>query len=248
MEAHFDQILKIEGRPPSQKDVYEKRLARINEAIGWSEGGFSDKHYHGIWEDDTFKVALGKPGKEAAPEESGYKGVLNPNDMRPDLFKNGTNMNLAATFGDVVHDLEGVAKVEKYCVELLGVLFFRSAFLLDHMPVELPDGKVVYRYRPNPEVIEYIAQRIPSIYDVPPMVFLQYLDAIALNEDVKYHTKGKNLSKEKTGGNNNYRTYVMIIAVITGDLPISAIARLLLRSNVSPISNKDALEVLPHLK
>ena len=67
---------------------------------------------------------------------------------------------------------------------------------------------------------------------MPPIVFLQYIDAIALNEDVKYYSKGKNLKHQNTGGKNNYLTYVMITAVMTGDLPISAIASKLLRSNV----------------
>lgn len=246
MVEKFNEILKIDGRPPSQRLVYEKRLDRINEAISWNGGTFEEKIYHGVWEDEVYRIALGKPGKEAALE-SGYKGVLNQNDMRPDIFENGVHMGVAATFGDIVADLEKVAKTEKYCVELLGVLFFRSAFLLDHHEVQYGDA-TLYRYQPNEEVIKYITERIPLIYNVPPIVFMQYLDAIALNEDVKYHTKGKDLSSAATGGKNNYLTYVMIIAVICGDLPVSEIAKKLLRTNVSAIGINKALEILPHLQ
>ena len=247
MLKEFDEILRIEGNPPSQKAVFEKRMNRVNEAMGWAVGTWEDKMYHTIWEKGDYKIVFGKPGKEST-RDSGYTGVeLNPHDMRPEIFYKNINLNLAATFGNVIGDLEDVAKVDKYCVELLAVLFFRSAFLLDHKEQKDATGNRIYRYAPNQEVVSYISEKIPEMYNLPPEVFLQYLDAIALNEDVKYNHKGKDLSKDKTGGNNNYRTYVMVTAVITGDLPISSIAKLLLRSNVSPISNKDALAILPHL-
>lgn len=247
MEIRFDEILKIEGNPPSQKKIFDKRMNRINEAKRWPVGTFQNKEYHFIWRNGVFSVGLGKPGKEST-RDSGYTGELNPYDMRPDLFKNDENINIAATFGDVVEELEQVAKVEKYCVELLGVLMFRSAFLLDHKAETDELGNTVYRYKPNMEVVDYISSRIPSIAGVSLEAFLQYLDAIALNEDVKYEFKGKNLSVDNTGGKNNYLTYVMIIGVITGDLPISSIAQKLLKTNVSAITIKDAMRILPHVK
>ncbi|MES2749156.1 MAG: hypothetical protein V4606_02065 [Patescibacteria group bacterium] len=247
MVPEFNEILKIVGNPPSQRAVFEKRMNRINEAMSWDSGTFRSKIYHSIWENGVYKIAFGKPGKEST-NESGYTGALNPHDMRPDLFKNNINLGSAATFGDVVSDLEEVAKVEKYCVELIGALLFRSAFLLDHKDELTISGTRIYRYCPNSMVIDYITSKIPLIYGVPPIVFLQYLDAIALNEDVKYYYKGKDLTKGGVGGKNNYLTYVMIIAVITGELPISLIAKKLLRTNVAAISIQDGLRVLPHIK
>lgn len=246
MNREFDDILRIEGKPPSQRAVFEKRINRVKEAMSWSPGTWSQKSYYTFWEKGEYRIAFGKPGKEST-RESGYRGELNPHDMRPDIFVNGENLNVAATFGDVIGELEEVAKVEKYCVELLGVLMFRSAFLLDHNPYTNEIGEIAYRYEPSAEVVDYITERIPTIYNIPPEVFLQYIDAIALNEDVKYHYKGKDLSSGGVGGKNNYLTYVMIIAVITGDLPISTIARKLLRTNVSAISITDAMRVLPHV-
>jgi len=246
MNSKFDEILKINGNPPSQSVVYQKRLNRIKEAISWPIGTFENKEYTTIWSGEQgYEIKLGKPGKES---QTNYAGQLNIHDMRPDIFHQGENLNLAATFGNVIYDLEEVARTDRYCVELLAVLFFRSAFLLDHKEHRDETNKVFFRYEPNLEVVKYITERIPELHGMPPIVFLQYIDAIALNEDVKYYSKGKNLKHQNTGGKNNYLTYVMITAVMTGDLPISAIASKLLRSNVSAISNKDALNVLPHLR
>lgn len=246
MVSEFDQILGIKGNPPSQMKVYDKRLNRISEALAWSLGSFKEKHYHGIWENDFYKVALGKPGKEAAPEESDYSGIINSSDMRPEIFANGINLNKAATFGDIVSDLEKVAAVDRYCVEVLGVLFYRSAFLLDHEPQEY-EGSTIYRYCPNRNVINYIMERVPEIYGVPPEVFLHYVDAIALNEDVKYHHKGYDLRSKPTGGKNMLLTFVKIIAVMTDGLPLSEIAAPLLKRGVAPINQKQAKKSLPHI-
>ena len=241
----FDEMLSLPKKIPSQKDVYQKRLSRINEAMSWPVGTFEDKAYTTYYKAGEYEVRLGKPGKES---QDNYKGKKNPYDMRPEIFKNGANLNLAATFGDVIYDLEVVAKVEKYCVELLATLMFRSAFLLDHRAVNSDSSNPIYRYDPKQEVVDYITDKIPLIYGVPPVVFLQYIDAIALNEDVKYYYKGFDLEKKSTGAKNNYLTYVLLTAVITGDIPVSVIAAKLLRSNVAAITIKQALAVLPHTK
>lgn len=245
MNPRFDEILKIEGRPPSQKAIYEKRLNRIKEAMTWPVGTFKNKAYTNYFNLGEYEIKLGKPGKES---QDSYNGTKNPHDMRPEIFKGGENQNLAATFGNVIRDLEDVAKKERYCVELLAALMFRSAFLLDHKETRDDGGNIIYRYTPNQEVLDYITERIPEIYNVPPIVFLQYIDAIALNEDVKYYCNGKyDLSKKGTGGKNNYLTYVLLTTVITGDTPLSLVAGMLLKTNVSPIGINRAIDILPHV-
>lgn len=240
MVEEFNKILKIVGNPPSQRMVFEKRMKRISEALNWKSGTFEDKIYTSFWEEGSLKIALGKPGKES---QDSYSGDINQHDMRPDIFDNGINRKKAATFGDVVYELEKVSEKNNYCVELLGALMFRSAFLLDH--VEIKEG--VVRYMPSEEVIKYINERVPTIYGISPLGFLHYIDAIALNEDVKYYCKGRNLEKESVGAKNNYLTYVKLIAVITGEIPVSSIANQLLRSGVATIGINEGLRVLPHV-
>jgi hypothetical protein len=144
--------------------------------------------------------------------------------------------------------LESIGKASPYALELLGCLLFRSAFLLDHKKQNPDSIEEIYRYCPNEEVVKKIAEAIPDAYGVPPEVFLHYLDAIALNEDVKYYSKGRNLERESVGGRNNLLTYVKIITVLSGKQSLSEITGPLLRSGVNPISQQGAIESLPHLK
>jgi SOS-response transcriptional repressor LexA len=239
----FDIILSVGKKAPSQKEVYPTRKARIEEALSWSKGTEENRDYHFVWEQGDYSVALGKPGKEAL---SGYKGKPNPDDMRPTLFFQGVDMGKKATFKDIVEDLELVGKTHTYALELLGCLLFRTAFLLDHEKISKEGEKEKYRYNPNKDVIKKISETVPLIYGVPVEAFLQYLDAIALNEDVKYTFLGYKLEKENVGGKNNMLTYINFITIILGKKPLSSIARLL-SSGVATISLKDALEILPHL-
>lgn len=241
---NFDEILHVDRAEISQGKVYPKRSARILEAKSWACGDETQPRYYSLWEKGDYRIALGKPGKEALP---GYRGTINPNDMKPTIFYKSINMSKAATFQNIVEDLEKVGKTHPYALELLGCLLFRSAFLLDHKKIETSVAGDTYRYVPNLLVVDKISETVPIIYGVPVEVFLHYLDAIALNEDVKYDFLGHDLSKKNTGGKNNLLTYVNLIAVISGKKPLYTIAGPLLRSGVSAITQSAAFETLPHL-
>jgi len=164
--------------------------------------------YHVLWAGCGYEVGVGKPGKETERK--------NPNsyDMWPFIRKDGVLDEKSASFGDIFHELEHMSNKSKYSLELLGCLLARSALMLDH---DIEDGKVVYV--PDKTVTEEIKKDISSIFGVPLEVFLQYLEVIALNEDVKYqknlNTKGKPYSKS-AGRPNNLLTCVHLIAVLLG--------------------------------
>ncbi len=242
--TNLDTILGVDQKKLSQKTVFPKRNARIQEARSWPQGTEENREYYTIWEKGDYRVTLGKPGKEALP---GYSGKTNPEDMKPTIFFKGADIQKAATFTDIVKDLEIVGKTHSYALELLGCLIFRSAFLLDHKKVNPESSEEIYRYFPSEEVIKKISETVPIIYSVPAEVFLHYLDAIALNEDVKYSFLGHDLEKKNTGGKNNLLTYVNLIAVISGKKPLYTMAGPLLRSGVSAISLRAAFESLPHI-
>ena len=242
--ANFDNILYVDTTAISQRRVFFKRKARIIEAKSWASGTDENKNYYTIWENDKYRVALGKPGKEAGTK---YTGKTNPNDMRPAIFFNNVEVQKSATFQDIVKDLEKVGKTHTYALELLGCLLFRSAFLLDHKKVNSEGSEEIYRYYPNKEVVNKISETVPIIYGVPAEVFLHYLDAIALNEDVKYDFLGYDLEKKNVGGRNNMLTYVNLIAVISGKKALYTLTGPLLRSGVAAITNKAAFESLPHI-
>jgi SOS-response transcriptional repressor LexA len=242
--TNFDLILYVDTTQTSQRRVFPKRKARIIEAKSWELGTPENKKYYTIWEDDNYKIALGKPGKEAGEK---YTGKTNPDDMRPTIFYKGEELKKAATFQDIVKDLEQVGKTHAYALELLGCLLFRSAFLLDHKKVNPDSNEEIYRYYPNEEVVKKISETVPIIYGVPVKVFLHYLDAIALNEDVKYDFLGYDLASKSVGGRNNMLTYVNLIAVISGKKALYTLTGPLLRSGVAAITQKAAIEALPHL-
>lgn len=244
MQDNLDAILYVDTKSISQKLVYPKRKARIDEAISWHVGTESSPRYYTTWKNKDYRVALAKPGKEAFKN---YSGMNNPNDMKPTIFFKNKNLNKSATFQDIVQHLEIVSEKHSYALELLGCLLFRSAFLLDHTTQISDSSKSIYKYCPNMVVVGKIGAEVPHIYDVPVDVFLQYLDAIALNEDVKYSTKGYDLSTKNVGGKNNLLTYVNLIAVISGKKPLYTLSGPLLRSGVSAITLKDAFNALPHL-
>jgi hypothetical protein len=239
----FNEILSVEGLPLSQRSIFPKRQARIDEAKSWEIGTPEERKFYTIWKNEEYSISLGKPGKEATTE---YRGTQNPDDMKPSIFFRGENLQKSATFQDVVKDLEEVGKVSKYALELLGCLIFRSAFLLDHKTVEGGEEEGKYRYFPNQAVVNKIAEFVPIVYGVPTEVFLHYLDAIALNEDVKYSSR-YDLSKKDVGGRNNLLTYVNLIAVILGKKGLHTLAGPLLKSGVSAIGQKVAISCLPHL-
>lgn len=242
--VNFTKVLHVDKNVTSQRRVYPKRKARIDEATSWIKGTVNNRKYYTLWEKDRYRVALGKPGKESLP---GYSGKTNPNDMKPTIFLNSSEISKAATFKDIVEDLEKVGKTHSFSLELLGCLLFRSAFLLDHKEIKENNSKNIYRYFPSMQVINTIKEKVPIVYGVPVEVFVHYLDAIALNEDVKYDFLGYDLERKNVGGRNNMLTYVNLIAVISGKKPLYTLTGPLLRSGVAAISLRSAFESLPFI-
>lgn len=164
--------------------------------------------FHVLWAIDGYEVGVGKPGKETERTRP------NTYDMWPFIRKDGVFEGKSASFGDIFHELEHMSNKSKDALELLGCLLARSALMLDH---EVMDSKVVYT--PHQAVLEEIRRDIPTMFNVPLDVFLQYLDAIALNEDVKYqknvNANGKPYSTS-AGRPNNLLTCAHLVAVLLG--------------------------------
>ena len=118
--------------------------------------------------------------------------------------------------------------------------------MLDHVERE---GLIIYE--PPVKVLNEIIKDIPTAYGVPIEVFLQYLEAIALNEDVKYATKGQLRGKPYgpgAGRMNNLSSCAHLIAVLLerADLIDYAYGYSQMRG-VSPLTFKRALEYFPLL-
>ncbi len=239
-EIHAPKFLSLSIRDRNilrSPTIKAKRRDRIAEAIGWPIGDSQDsKLWQEVWQSGDFSVRLGKPGKEAAPDYA----KPNPNDMLPAIFQDNKKINRNASFSDIFHELLLIyTDGDRVTLELLGCIFFRDAFLLDHQSI----AEKKWRYFPPEDVLKAIEDRRGSIYGVPPEAFIQYVDALALNEDVKYLPRME--KKQNIGGRNTLLSCVhMIIALLGGyEKFLDFISPLIMR-NVSPVSQKKAFETL----
>jgi hypothetical protein len=202
-----------------------------------------------LFDKNGYIVQLSKPGKEAASEYMGarYKDGHfgnNPNDMRPEIIKGDEMVKGLASFTEIFEELQRLHLVSTEGIKLIACLLARSAYMLDH----IVDSPGVWRYSPPPNIVEKIARLIPDAEGVPVEVFLHYLDALALNEDVKYLTLGYDI-KTGPGRRNNLLTCVHVIAVMLGLASIAKFAGSFssIPRGISPIAYKTMLEIFPVL-
>lgn len=226
------------------KEKKEALILKGKELPGQSEKGNYD--YHIAWQsqDGRYKVGVGKYGKEyylqSITWKDGHKGN-NPNDMRPTVWVDGAEMEFDGSFDHVFNFFQQVSHADTRALEILGCLMFRNAYLLDH------DEEL--NYRPSQEAIDYINSVIPEYEGISVEAYLHYLEMIAWNEDVKYHTLGYDVHTG-TGRRNNMLTYAHIIAILLGKGSLSKLCSSFSRPpvGVSPIPQGLAKEVFTDLE
>ena len=202
--------------------------------------------FHNIYEASKYRVAMAKPGKEVYIDTLKHKeGRLtnNQNDMRPVIFEDNLKLNDDKTFTAIFEEFQKLGRADEKALELLACLLFRNAFVLDH----IKKGNQ-WIYNPPMIIVDEISKTIDEIYKVPVIVFLHFLDGLALNEDVKYHTLGYDI-KGETGRRNNLLTCVNIIGVFLNKVQLVKFAGAFARPpvGISAISQKLAIEIFPLL-
>jgi len=232
------------------RNSYAKRIIAVNEAISWPSGTIGNPCYSVVWNNNDYEIRLGKPGKEAAPGynrctyKDKHKGN-NPNDMIPEIFMNGQRvLEIPSSFTEIFDELQKLHEESIEASELVACLIFRSAFMIDHIEISLDK----WRYSPPADIITEINGYISEIGGVPAEVFLAFIDTIALNEDVKYHTLGYNI-KDGYGRENNLLTCVHILAVLLNKARMSKLAGGFSSrpAGVSKINKRLALEIFSML-
>jgi len=217
-----------------------KRAASIAEAIGFSAGAsLTEKQYtplygpfEGLW------VAVGKPGKETDPKRK----KPNPNDMTPSLLRDGTDTSYRPTFGQIfaavqrfASDAEGAGES---ALQVLGALFFRNAYMLDHKQTE----SGVWRYEPPEQAVRHLESVSPTIDDVPVRAFLYPTETLALNEDVKYNPPGARIGE--TGRQNNLLTYAHMTAVFLNLVSVAKFTDGIIQARgVSALGQREGIEL-----
>ncbi len=193
-----------------------RRVEMTAEAMAWPKGKSQEKRkITEIYKADNFVVAVGKPGKEAAPDfkrKHYITGVItnNRNDMNPFVMKNGKKVGNDLTFEAMFEQIEHLMHADLFGLELLGMLIFRMAFMLDHQQ----DTQGNWRYIPPNQSMLVLNKRLPKVGDVSAEVFLYFLDVLALNEDVKVHTLGHENAKYDYGRVNTLLTFAHLISVL----------------------------------
>jgi hypothetical protein len=246
----MNDALMLSENDVKSKIAAAKRLETIAEAIGWPAGKSQDARLStSIFDNGVYVVRLSKPGKEAEPDyqrcryKNGNYGN-NPNDMRPEIVFEGKLIEKNASFTDIFEEIQKIHLVDPDGVKLLACLLGRSAYLADHKQI----SPGVWRYQPPFVVVDRLKRLIPKAYDVPIEVFLYYLDALALNEDVKYHTLGYEIA-QGTGRKNNLLTCVNLIAMLLGEVSIAKFAGNFTRPpvGINAISLVKMREIFPEL-
>ena len=192
------------------------RIEMLQEAIGWPRG--KDQAHRittEIYKSHDFVVAVGKPGKEAAPDfkRKHYKtGKItnNKNDMNPFIMQAGVKIGKDLTFGDMFEQIGHLMRADIFGLEIFGMLIYRMAFVLDHMK----NKENKWRYVPPKISLAVLKKRLPEIEGIPIDVYLYFLDVLALNEDVKMHTMGHENAEGDYGRINTLLTFANLVAVL----------------------------------
>lgn len=193
-----------------------RRIEMLHEAIDLPRGkNQKNRLVTELYKSGGFIVAVGKPGKEAAPDfkRKHYitgKVTNNKNDMNPFVLENGKKVGDDLTFEAMFEQIEHLMRADMFGLELLGMFIFRMAFMLDHQK----DKKGNWRYIPPNKSMTILKKRLPQIGNVPTEVFLYFLDILSLNEDVKVHTLGHENAQHDYGRVNTLLTFSHLIAVL----------------------------------
>lgn len=217
-----------------------RRLEALNEALKWEKGpDQKNRKITELYFLNEYTIAIAKPGKEAAPDYKGCRHYINhektnnPNDMNPQILKSGKKLDKDFTFQNMFEKIEKLMHSDLFGLELMGMLLFRAAFMLDHKKNENEN----WRYNPPEEILEILEKRIPFVDEIPIRVFLHFLEVLSLNEDVKVHTLGYEGLPQDYGRINTLLTFTNLIAVLLNRVSIAKFAGSFARppSGMAPI-------------
>lgn len=229
-----------------------RRIEMLKEAIGWPKGKNQKKRkITEIYKSNNFVVAVGKPGKEAAPafkRRHYITGAItnNSNDMNPFVMKRGKKIGKDLTFEAMFEQVEHLMRADMFGLEILGMLIFRMAFMLDHKK----NKENRWRYTPPKKSLAILKKRIPEVGGVPVDIFLYFLDVLALNEDVKMHTLGYENAQHDYGRINTLLTFAHLVAVLLNRRSLAKFAGAFARppSGMAPLPKiKGLFETYPLL-
>ena len=157
------------------------REKRIVEALGWSTGTHDRPVKHLVATlPKGVEVYFLKPGKEKDQD----RDKPNPHDMTPFVG----NSQVKLQFNDIWSGLAKISLLNFESFKIVLTLIYRNAYFLDHVEKNLG----IIRYEPHKQILKVIEQINNEVGGVLPMEllpFLNYLDILGWNEDVKYNVQ-----------------------------------------------------------
>ena len=233
-------ITPIRGDGGFRTQELRKKQALIDKAIAFPGGEPQENMiFTKVWEDaeGVYSVRFGKYGKEYYRAER-----RNVNDMVPTIFRGNEKCDYDASFRAIFRLSENLKNDnDEDSLILLGCLFIRNAFLVDHF--EVGHG-IVYKI---PEAaLNYLKEKVGNHAGIPIEAFLMYMEAIAWQEDVKYTTLGKAITSD-VGRKNNMLTYARFVACLLGR---SSYAEMLNKFSmgISALPKNEIATAFPELK
>ena len=191
--------------------------------------------------DAPLSIRMKKPGKEFdRPGED--KNLL---DMTPSVFRGEADLRVRPTFRKLYVPMEQMARQDPGGAEAVGALFVRAAYMIDHK--EIAPGS--WRYRPPEVALQFVESRTPELLGLPFRVALHLLDAIALNEDVKYVGTGRYELEDGVGRPNNLLTSAHAVAALMNRVSVAGFVGDLLQipRMIAPIKAADVDSAFPVL-
>lgn len=185
------------------KDFIEKRTMLIEEAINFPKGTFENPKKIIITKVANKEVYFLKPGKET------LRKIPNIHDMFPNINNHFDKW----AFEQIWEYLIKISIIQQTAFKKVLVLLYRLCFYCDY---KILNNK--FRYKPSDEILEYISNLEKFVLkagfqekfkksEVTLLEFLYFIDLLAWNEDVKYHSaeseadftiKGKNVGRVNT--------------------------------------------------
>lgn len=269
METIFVDRLAIDVQSSSLKSVAgQKRLHNILWANNLDRTGLSylEKTRQIIIHRTPYseEICIQYPGKETRRTE----GKTRPNDFIPRIkTKEGytKNLNFRDIWKTLFEQIEPRKKQMKDEIQMLAALFYRMAFMTDHVMNDQPTmilkelsydnnkAEIIeheeirkqnsyYHYNPPSEIVKYLAKKI----DCSPISFeayLHYNNLLAWNEDCKYYfrelQKGKPWMKE-TGRVNTLLTHITMLGYLLGEIrDLDVFYRFCTGNGVAPVENDE---------
>jgi len=221
----------------------------------------------------------GKESRKYKKNESKRKETaIRPWDFRPRLYIPNNNdhledMSFGAMWATIFKTADKVGgKNKKEILRMFATLLYRMAFMLDHVELktfktQIRDvtykknsktkfsrkaGKTfprLFKYKPNKQVLNYIADKCPRWGEMSFEGFLFYNELLAWNEDCKYYYPKNHANDtikwiDKTGRVHTLLTHIRILGHMLGEVPLSDIFDGFARQKgISPASKDEILKI-----